>query len=304
MNVKLFGRTSCGYQRYRCKICKHTYTFHNRKNKEFNERKWFKLWIVEGYSARQLVSISHRGIWKIKQILSFWMKRIPDKIILNYHQIKYLIFDGTYFKHENCLMALIDNFSGKIVNHKYCIRENYEYARLIFEESKSCDIMPVAITVDGNTSVIRAIKDVWPDIIIQRCLAHIQRQGLSWLRRNPKLEASKKLRDILLSVTKIKNERGKKLFLNTFQKWERKYGKSVKLLSSKDKVFSDLKATRNLLINALPDMFHYLKDKNIPSTTNKIEGYFSRLKIIYRQHRGLLKSRRKAFFEWYIYFKN
>src|SRR3990167_6004050 len=111
---------------------------------------------------------------------------------------------------ENGLMVLIDNSNGKIVNHKYCIRENYEYARSIFEESKSCGIMPMAITVDGNTSVMRAIKDVWPDIIIQRCLAHIQRQGLSWLRRNPKLEASKKLRDILLSVTKIKNERGKK----------------------------------------------------------------------------------------------
>jgi len=304
LNVKLFGRTSCGYQRYRCKICKHTYTFHNRKNKEFNERKWFELWIVEGYSARQLVSISRRGIWKIKQILSFWMNKAPDKKTLNYHQIKYLLFDGTYFKHENCLMVLIDNSNGKIVNHKYCIRENYEYARSIFEESKSCGIMPMAITVDGNTSVMRAIKDVWPDIIIQRCLAHIQRQGLSWLRRNPKLEASKKLRDILLSVTKIKNERGKKIFLNTFQKWERKYGKSVNLLSSKDKVFSDLKATRNLLINALPSMFHYLKDKNIPSTTNKIEGYFSRLKIIYRQHRGLLKGRRKDFFKWYIYFKN
>ncbi|MEK9175296.1 MAG: transposase [Patescibacteria group bacterium] len=232
------------------------------------------------------------------------MNRKPDKVFLNCHNIKYLLFDGTYFKHENCLMALIDNSNGKIVNHKYCIRENYEYAKSIFEEARGSGIKPIAITVDGNTSVIRAIKDVWSCIIIQRCLAHIQRQGLSWLRRKPKLESSQRLRCILLSVTKIKNENDKKLFLNAFHRWEKKYGKSVSLLSSKDKVFSDLKATRNLLINALPDMFHYLKDKNIPSTTNKIEGYFSRLKIIYRQHRGLLKSRRKTFFEWYIYFKN
>ncbi|MEI6627704.1 MAG: transposase [bacterium] len=268
------------------------------------EKTWFKLWITEGYSVRQLISISRRGIWKIKGTISVWLKRIPVTVVLNYSEIKYLLFDGTYFKHENCLMAAMDNSDGRIVGRRYCIRENYETAHSIFNELNNKGVLPKAITIDGNTSVIRAIKAVWPNITIQRCLAHIQRQGLSWLRRNPKLPAGKDLRRILLTVTEIKNEKDKILFIAEFEKWEKKYGESVRHLPADHKVFSDLRGTRSLLIHALPDMFHYLDDDNIPATTNKIEGYFSRLKIIYRQHRGLSKSHRQNFFNWYIYFKN
>jgi len=300
----LFGHNACGHQRYRCKICNHTYTFRNHKNKEFHERVWFKLWIVEGYSIRQLVDISHRGIWKMKNIVSLWLARSPEIVLLNYRSIKHLLCDGTYFNHENCLLAVMDNRDNRIINHIYCIRENYENAMMVFQQLHGLGTRPESITMDGNTSVIRAIKAVWPNIIIQRCLAHIQRQGLSWLRRNPKLAAGKELRLILLGITEIKNGGDKAVFLKQFQLWEQEHGRVVENLSSKDKVFSDLRATRRLLINAVPDMFHYLDNASIPATTNKVEGYFSRLKIIYRQHRGLLKSRRESFFNWYIYFKN
>lgn len=304
MNVKLFGKTSCGYQRYRCKDCNYTYTFHNLKNKESKEKTWFKLWIIEGYSVRQLVSISRHGIWKIKRIISMWLNQSPDEIILNYSEIKYLLFDGTYLKHENCLMIAMNNQDGKIISEKYCVRENYADAYSIFYELNKIGISPKAITVDGNTSVIRAIKTVWPNIIIQRCIAHIQRQGLSWLRRNPKIPTSKDLRKILLTITEIKNESDRNLFITKFEKWEEQYGEFVRHLPSDHKVFSDLQRARSLIIHAMPDMFHYLNDSSIPATTNKIEGYFSRLKIIYRQHRGLSKNHRQNFFKWYIYFKN
>lgn len=252
---------------------------------------------------RQLVKIGHRGIWKMKNIVSLWLNRIPEKTTFRYSSIKYLLFDGTYFKHENCLMAIMDHTHGTIVHHSYCVRENYEHAHAIFSELKTFGVLPKAITIDGNTSVIRAIRNVWPQVIVQRCLAHIQRQGLSWLRRNPKLQAGRDLRTILLSVTDIKDTKDAEVFKNAFLHWEKKHGELVCCLPS-DKVVSDLRATRSLLMNALPDMFHYLDDRHIPATTNRIEGYFSRLKIIYRQHRGLSKLHRKNFFGWYIYFKN
>lgn len=201
-------------------------------------------------------------------------------------------------------MTAMDNSDGKIVGHRYCLRENYETTYLIFSKLKNDGIVPKAITIDGNPSVIRAIKAVWPNITVQRCLAHIQRQGLSWLRRNPQPPAAKDLRKILLMVTDIKDKNDKIFFISEFKKWEMKYDELVCRLPSNHKVCSDLKGTRSLLIHALPNMFHYLDDSNIPATTNKIEGYFSRLKIIYRQHRGLSKKHRQNFFSWYIYFKN
>ena len=52
--------------------------------------------------------------------------------------------------------------------------------------------------------------------------------------------------------------------------------------------------------NALPDMFYYLDDKNIPKTTNGLEGRFNFLKHHLNSHRGLSKSKRKNYFDWYL----
>ncbi len=201
-------------------------------------------------------------------------------------------------------MVLMDNITSKIIAHKYHARENYESAYQMFKEMTDSGLQPAAITIDGNTRIIRAIKTVWPDIMIQRCRTHIQRQGLSWLRRYPKLEASKDLRGILLTLPAVKDERGRKTFIKEFRRWEKRYGSFVLSLPSRDKVYGDLQRTRSLILHALPNMFHYLDDPCIAATTNKLEGYFSRLKEIYRKHRGLSKKNRQNYFAWYIYSKN
>jgi len=240
----------------------------------------------------------------MKQVITLGLKQKPPPLLLRNARAKYLIFDGTYFKHEHCLMVVMDNSNGTILNYHYGVRENYETAYLVFRELRQSGIVPKSITIDGNTSVIRALRAVWPTIMIQRCVTHIQRQGLAWLRRKPTLLASKDLRTILLEVTEIKTDKEKRQFLRSFQGWERKYGTLVQHLPSNHKVCSDLQRTRSLLIHALPDMFHYLTDTRIAKTTNSLEGYFSQLKLIYRQHRGLAKHHRQSYFQWYIYFKN
>ncbi len=56
-----------------------------------------------------------------------------------------------------------------------------------------------------------------------------------------------------------------------------------------------------MLLAALPDMFRYLDDPQIATSTNPLEGYFARLKQRYRQHRGLAQHHRKAYFRWYLH---
>ena len=55
---------------------------------------------------------------------------------------------------------------------------------------------------------------------------------------------------------------------------------------------------------ALPNMFHYLGNPAIPSTTNGIEGFFSHLKNHLDLHRGLTKKHRIDFIKWYVYLSN
>lgn len=259
---------------------------------------------MEGYSVRQLNNISKHSIRFLKGVIAHWLMTTPPLEPFVFPQFKYLVADGTYLKHEHCIYAVTDYLSGLTVKYSFGTRENYAMAYSIFADLKANGCNPKAITIDGNTQVIRALRAVWPKILIQRCLYHILRQGTSWLRRFPKDPAAKELRGIFLMVTAIKDERTQKIFLERFSEWERRFGNYVKSLDSKHKVWSDLQRARSLILHALPDMFHFLNDSNIAPTSNAQEGIFSTAKILFRNHRGVSKKNRNNYFSWYFYFKN
>ncbi len=192
----------------------------------------------------------------------------------------------------------------RIIAGEYDIHENSDSQLLsFFEPQRNRGLSPHSCTVDGNPQVIRTLRAVWPDILIQRCLVHIQRQGLRWCRSNPKRTDAKKLREIFLKVCSIRNETDKVYFLELVESWEQNYGFKISKQPEKGRVFSDIKRARSMLLKALPDMFYYLQNPNIPRTTNGVEGYFSRLKTQYRNHRGLSVMKRKNYFKWYFYLK-
>jgi transposase-like protein len=148
---------------------------------------------------------------------------------------------------------------------------------------------------------MKVLRKLWPKIILQRCLVHIQRQGLSWCRRQPKRTDAKQLRDLFLQVMAVRTVADRNRFLAQLVRWEERYGQRIDSTPEYGWIFSDLKRARSMLVKALPDMFHYLKDSKIPTSTNGLEGYFGRLKQKYRQHRGLAPQHREAYFRWFFH---
>ncbi len=59
-----------------------------------------------------------------------------------------------------------------------------------------------------------------------------------------------------------------------------------------------------LIYNGLDDMFHFLKERNIPKMTNTLESFYSRLKSDYRRHRGMTEKHKIPYLIWYCHFKN
>lgn len=259
---------------------------------------------MEGYSVRQLNQISRHSQRTLKRIIACWLSKVTPVLGLPFASFKYLVADGTYLKHENCVYTVIDYTSSLVATYRYGIKESYRMAMSIFGELKSNSCEPTAITVDGNPQIIKALRETWPTIIVQRCLYHILRQGTSWLRRFPKDIAAKKLRSIFLTVMSISNHEQRLIFTKRFADWEKQYGDYVKKLDRKNKVWGDIQQARSLLVHALPDMFHYLKDPNIAKTSNKQEGLFSTVKILFRNHRGVKTENRENYFAWYFYFRN
>jgi hypothetical protein len=191
-----------------------------------------------------------------------------------------------------------------VISGRYGVSENSERQLIsFFKPLIDLGMKPISCTVDGNPQASRVLRKIWPDIITQRCLVHIQRQGLVWCRTYPKTVYARQLRDIFLQVTHIRTKAERNWFLELIEQWEDTYGQSIASRPERGRVFSDIKRARSMFLKALPNMFHYLNDPNISFTTNGLEGYFSRLKNHYRLHRGLMKTKLSNYFDWYIYLR-
>lgn len=212
-----------------------------------------------------------------------------------------MIFDGTFLHRPVSIVALMDGKTNTIISGKYDVRENSN-SQLIafFEPLKRRCLAPLSFTTDGNPQALRAIRSLWPNITIQRCLIHIQRQGLKWCRTYPKRADAKKLRDIFRYIMLVYTRADCNRLVACIRDWEDQYGFAIDKQPERGRVFSDIKRARSMLLKALPDMFHYLDNPDIPKSTNGVEGYFSRLKAHYRNHRGLKPGKRHNYFSWYF----
>lgn len=198
----------------------------------------------------------------------------------------------------------MDAKTQSIIANTYAHKEGFKSAYPWFKRLKEQGLNPRYIVMDGEQAVMRAITMVWPKAVMQRCLYHIQREGMRWLRTYPKTEAGRELRALLYSLCSIKTVNERNQFIESYKAWVDRYKDFVKSLPITNIAFKDLKRTMALINNALPNMFHYLKELNIPLTTNALEGFYSRLKADYRRHRGLSQKNKIHYLQWYCYYKN
>lgn len=239
---------------------------------------------------------------KLYDMVSCQLKQPAPPPVLGLGRSQYFIFDGTFLHRPRSLIALMDARTHMLVAGQYGVSENYQPGLMeFFKGLKQSGLTPRSFTVDGNRIVMGVLRELWPDIVLQRCLVHIQRQGLSWCRISPKTTYARRLRQIFLQITKIKTPAERDMFLRAVTDWETKYGSQIGKRPESGYVFSDIKRARSMLLRALPDMFHYLDSPLIPTSTNGLEGYFSRLKGRYRQHRGLKQQKRENYFQWYFH---
>ncbi len=137
---------------------------------------------MEGYSVRQLCLHSGHNRNKMYRIIDHWLAHSPG----NHYDLggcQYIIFDGTFLHRPKSIVVLMDGKTNTVISGIYDISENSEKQLIVFlKPLKERGLFPKSCTVDGNPQAIRVLRTLWPDIIIQRCLVHIQRQGLMWCR--------------------------------------------------------------------------------------------------------------------------
>ena len=146
----------------------------------------------------------------------------------------------------------------------------------------------LSLTGDG----FGGLRQAFSDIPYQMCHVHMERIVVAGTTRNPELEAGK----ALLALTKTLHYTEGETFKNYMKKYLEKYQtfineKTINPLTGKTSLTHEplYKASMSLW-RFLPHLFTFEKDKNIPRTTNTLEGHFSHVRDVVGVHRGLSRS--------------
>ena len=167
-----------------------------------------------------------------------------------------------------------------------------EYLR----DMQSLGIEIESVTSDGGANIIKAVRKACPNVTRQRCLAHIQRECLTWLTRHPKSEAKQSLGRIVSLICKIQTRNDMLCWKQMLGEW---HDQHVGYLN--DKTASETshaewfthKMIRKAYVHirkALPDIFRFLDNSRTPKATNALEPYFGHLKGNVSLYQGLSKK--------------
>ena len=161
-----YGKASNNKQRFFCQRCQRAFIWRQPHVKRRKEKRWFEYWVVESYSIRQLCKQSGHSHSKLKRIKNYWLERLPKERI-DYTDYKYLIYDGTYFHKNGCLISLMDTKTKMIIANIYAHKEGGKTVSPWFTDLRQKGLNPSYIVMDGEQTIMKAIRDIWPKAKIQ-----------------------------------------------------------------------------------------------------------------------------------------
>ena len=297
------------YSRYFCKNCNSYFTDRRPHISDGNMFVWFERWVrdkqsipqiskASGYSERTL----KRYFYKILPTCPIWQIQKREKVNL--------MIDGTYFSNKVCLLLYRDHNIKMTILYRLTNREALRELKEDLRAIKDVGIEIESVTCDGAANIIKAVREVCPEAIIQRCTFHIANEICTWLTKKPKSKAACELRDLARSLSLVTTQYDAQLWLREFIDWEDKYHDYVNE-KSVDEVSERWWYTHRMLHRssthikrAIPYMFNYTLYSNIPKTSNSIESFFGHLKDHLRIHRGLSEKHFKDFIKWYLFLQS
>ena len=284
---------------------------HRKKEKRIRTSSVFEAYITEWYSARQLSTQIHKEEYIVRHDIQRRLdaNRIYciDEVFSDVH---YLMIDGYHLPWWSVLLVYYEYKIDKVIwfsirdkEKKMYIVEDLQFLRdkMGYREIKSC-------STDGSPGIISALKEVYPEVILQRCLVHIQRQVKSYITRHPKSQAWKRLKHItnypVLSDPFL-SPIALKVWKTTYQSYLNE--KSTTRKGWWIYTHPNLRKAWKHITNALPYMYQSVvyNDPNIERTTNRLEGYFWVLTNEWiNEHKWLSSMRLRSFLVLWIYLRN
>lgn len=122
--------------------------------------------------------------------------------------------DGIYLRGGGCCLIAISG--GHVIGWQWCDTEKKAAWVALIERFPA----PRVVVIDGGSGLASALKRVWPDTRIQRCLVHAQRNNVrTQITSRTRLETGRRLSALSLALTKISTRHQAVIWLQALDSW-------------------------------------------------------------------------------------
>lgn len=207
-----------GYSRYYCKSCDSYFTDRRTHISDKNMFIWFEQWVRDKQCIAQISKSSGYSERKLKSYFYKVLPTCPTWQIQRREKVNLLI-DGTYFTNKVCLLLYRDHNIKMTILYRLTDKEALRDLKEDLHAIKCVGIEIESVTCDGHANIIKAVREVCPEAIIQRCTFHITNEICNWLTKKPKIEAAQELRELVCYLSKINTHEEAQLWMRAFIDW-------------------------------------------------------------------------------------
>lgn len=293
----------------RCPVCGSNHTVKN------GVRKGVQLYKCRdcGYQFRSGAKMSNDDLWSAYQQGKQTIKELSSRFGISVatvkrrlHDIKrewiqpplsgggFVHLDVTYWGRGFGVLVALDSATGQPLYMNFVKNETVKDYEDAVSSIKERGYTIRGLIIDGKKSLFNSFADYH----IQMCQFHMKQIVKRYLTLNPKMLASRELKDLVGRLPRADEAD----FKNDFNEWKVKWKdtierRSVYMDGSTHYTHQRLRAAMNSLDFYMPYLFTYQKEScsGMPNTNNKIEGTFTDLKKNLNNHSGMTEENRKRF---------
>ena len=135
---------------------------------------------MERQVYKHLVRDSAMSQSSLQRLFKFYLASPPKNTVESKGHV-HLLIDGTYFENGLCLILYYDYD----IQYVQLFREtNQEKCKEIEEDLrnlKKLGTQVYSVTCDGHKAIMKAVRKIFPNALVQRCVVHVKRQIKSYL---------------------------------------------------------------------------------------------------------------------------
>lgn len=211
-----------------------------------------------------------------------------------------VLVDGIWIGTWCLLIALSD--TGRVLAWQWCARETTAAWKALLEQVPA----PAVLVSDGGSGLPSALRQCWPETKHQRCLFHLQLNTTRHLTRNPRTNAGRALRRLVMDLSGVRDEDAAIDWQLHLEQWWQRFGhltnERTLLRNGRFGFTHDRLRKAWLLVRLVVRknlIFTHITHGN-PRTTSALESLNAQIRDLLRHHRGMTEEHRRRAVEWFL----